>query len=136
MRLRKEVKTTRVGRWLVRTWFGAVGLTTLILTGLFIEDYFRGEFVSHLGLGFFLELASLTLVAIGVALLPLLIVAVVVERKAKRVNERAKLEDTCASRAGSPSNNAIQLPVWVVTPRAFARVAPTQPAADRDRWTS
>jgi hypothetical protein len=30
-------------------------------------------------------------------------------------------------------NNPIQLTVCVVTPRAFARVAPTQPATDRVR---
>ena len=32
-------------------------------------------------------------------------------------------------------NNTMQLSVCVVTPRAYARVAPTHPAADRERWT-
>src|SRR5258706_9794889 len=35
-----------------------------------------------------------------------------------------------------PSNSAIQLSVCVVTPRACARVAPTQPAPDRGRWAA
>jgi hypothetical protein len=37
-------------------------------------------------------------------------------------------------RGGTRANNAIQLSVCVVTPRACARVAPTQPAPDRVRW--
>jgi hypothetical protein len=32
-------------------------------------------------------------------------------------------------------NNAIQPAVWVVTPRAAARAAPSHPTADRVRWT-
>ena len=39
------------------------------------------------------------------------------------------------SDVGLTSNYAIQLSVWVVTPRACARVAPTHPATDRERWT-
>ena len=33
-----------------------------------------------------------------------------------------------------PSNNTIRQTVWVDTPRADARVAPTRPAADRKRY--
>jgi hypothetical protein len=34
---------------------------------------------------------------------------------------------------GTAANSAIQLSVCVVTPRAYARVAPTHPATDRER---
>jgi len=76
-------KTTAASRWLVRAWFGSVGLAALVLTGLLVDDHFRGEGISHLGLPFMLALASIVLLAVGVALLPLLIIAVFRDRRAK-----------------------------------------------------
>jgi len=76
-------KTTAASRWLVRGWFGSVGLAALVLTGMLVDDYFRGEGLSHLGLPFMLALASIVLLAVAVALLPLLIIAVFRDRREK-----------------------------------------------------
>jgi len=51
-------------------------LVALVLAGMLFDDYVRGEVISHLGLAFILALAAVVVLAVGVALLPLLIIAV------------------------------------------------------------
>ena len=73
----------RLSTWLVRVWFGGVALTALVLAGLLVYDWFRGEGISHLGLAYLLELSAVAFIGVALALLPLLVLAVVINRKAK-----------------------------------------------------
>src|SRR5262249_16111735 len=73
----------RTSIWHVPTSFAAVGLTAIILGALLVHDSVRGEGISHFGIRFMLELCAVPLLAVAVAFLPLLIVAVVIDRKAR-----------------------------------------------------
>ena len=79
----QEARLQHTSKLLVRIWFGAVAVTAFVLLVLLMSDYFRGEAISHLGLGFMLTMATLALVSVSVVLLPLLVIAVVLRRKAR-----------------------------------------------------
>jgi len=72
---------SRVSKWLVRSWFGAVGVVALFMAAVIVEDIVNGEGVAHVGLPVFLEVAALIVVGVAVALLPLLVIAVVLDRR-------------------------------------------------------
>ena len=72
--------TVGVGRWLVRIWFSSVGLATLLVMGAIVQDMFWGEGIEHVGLLFVLAFGAILVVGLAVVLLPLLVVAVVLQR--------------------------------------------------------
>ena len=78
-----EPRRERISKRLVRVWFGTVASTAVVLSGLLIHDFFRGEGISHLGLAYMLEMAAVVLLVVSVILLPLLMIAVVMHRKAR-----------------------------------------------------
>ena len=76
-------RASRASTWLVRSWFGAVGAVIFFLAGLIVYDIANGEGVAHLGLPVFLEVAALIVVGVAVALLPLLVIAVILDRRGR-----------------------------------------------------
>jgi len=52
----------------------------------------------------------------------------------KSLATSASLWKSCSGACSQRPNNMIQRTVWVDTLRAYARVAPTHPAAERERY--
>jgi hypothetical protein len=76
-------RSAKVSRGLARIWFGTVGVTGIVLFGMLVDDWFRGEAMGHFGWAFMIQASAALLLAVGVALLPLLVVAAVLDRKAR-----------------------------------------------------
>lgn len=83
MREEQRDRIRRVSTLLVRTWVGGLIAAGLLLAGFLVQDYFRGEAISHFGLGFMVLMDVVALLSLSVVLLPLLIIAVLLSRRAR-----------------------------------------------------
>jgi hypothetical protein len=66
---------------LVRIWFGIVLCSVLFIGALLVMDYWHGELIEHIGWQFLLSLAALLCVGVATLSLPLLISALILDRK-------------------------------------------------------
>lgn len=79
----QERMSLKVSGTLVRIWFGMVSCTAFFLAALLVVDLWRGEVIEHIGWQFPLSLAALLCAGVAILSLPLLIVAVILDRKKK-----------------------------------------------------
>ena len=69
--------------WLVRTWFGLEIFAVIALAIIIAIDWIAGEGVAHLGWRFTLSYAAMILLVLAIVTLPLLVVAVVRDKRSK-----------------------------------------------------